>query len=95
MDSRTFEIPRNIISNVLYRQTGILISPSQISGIVAENICNAVVAFDEGFIDKDKFNRVVIFNVNLLLDMEGKPLFYTARKTETRFTKFRFKFFYN
>lgn len=94
MDSRTFEIPRNIISNVLYRQTGIYISPSQISGIIAENVCQAVVAYDEELITKEKFNRVVIFNVNLLLEMEGKPLFYVQRD-EMKFTKFRVKFFYN
>lgn len=91
----TFEIPRNIISNVLYRQTGIRIPPYQIDGITAENICIAIVAFDEGQIDREKFNRVVIFNMNNILDREGKPLFYVARKDQAQFTKFRVQFFYN
>jgi hypothetical protein len=93
--SKTFEVPRNIISNVLYRQTGIRITPSNIDGITAENISMAVVAFDNGDIDREKFNRVVLFNVNNLLEREGKPLFYQPRKDQSKFTKFRVSFFYN
>jgi hypothetical protein len=93
--NNTFEVPRNIISNVLYRQTGIKIPASNIDLVTAENICNSIVAYDDGNIDREKFNRIIIFNVNQILDREGKPLFYRARKDEAQFTKFRVNFFYN
>jgi len=93
--SNTFEIPKSIISTVLYRQTGVLVEPHRIDFVSAHNIAEAVVAFDEGYIDREKFNRVVIFNINQLLEREGKMLFYQARTNQEQFTKFRVTFFYN
>jgi hypothetical protein len=93
--SQTFELPKKIVSRVFYKQTGIHVPVEQIDKIISENICMAILAFDACEIDRDKFNRVVMFNLNLILDREGKPLIYTPRKNQNIFTKFRVEFFYN
>jgi len=82
MDSIT-NIPKSLISDVLYRHTGMYFLPQRIDFITAEQIANAIVSLDAKLITKRKYMKIIEFCYNNLLEREGLPLKFS----ESRYKK--------
>lgn len=95
MKTQQFNLPKSVISTVIFRQTGIDIPPDQIDFVSAHNIATAVISFDSGLIDRDKFDRVIIFNINNLLEREGHKLFYVPQLAPKKYTRIKLSLNYN